>query len=219
MIREVKQQIKFLRGLAQVLSFCFHPLLLPTYLIAIIAFDAPMVLNPVSESGRKNLILVIFISTFLLPVFILLSLQLVFNRQFKISDIFLIQKHDRVLPFTFTGVYFLTLSYFLFSQLSQVLFVVMLGISMLILITGTISLVWKISAHATGLAGVLGFLLMISYTFPVNPLLVPAIICIIISGMVMTARLYLNAHTPNEVLGGTFFGLAGSMGIFVFLIH
>jgi len=44
------------------------------------------------------------------------------------------------------------------------------------------------------------------------------LVCLALCGLVSWARLYLNAHTPKEILGGALLGFAVSYGsIFLFI--
>jgi membrane-associated phospholipid phosphatase len=70
-----------------------------------------------------------------------------------------------------------------------------------------ITLFWKISAHAVGTGGLLGFLFGIVYSFAATELLYPTLVCVLATGLLLSARLYLNAHTPVEVGAGFLLGL------------
>lgn len=75
----------------------------------------------------------------------------------------------------------------------------------LAIVTG-INFFWKISAHATGISGLLGATLYIGFKCGVfnPPLYVVLIIC---CGLVCAARLQLDAHTPAQLIAGTALGL------------
>ncbi len=51
---------------------------------------------------------------------------------------------------------------------------------------------------------------------PESPLLIPVVVSVILAGIVSSARLYLNAHTPHEVYAGVVLGFAVCFGILYF---
>ena len=66
----------------------------------------------------------------------------------------------------------------------------------------------KVSIHSAGMAGLVGFILAIGYKFPGHQLLFPIVFSILIAGLVMSARLFLNSHNPKEVLVGSVLGFS-----------
>lgn len=88
-----------------------------------------------------------------------------------------------------------------------------LAITTVVIATNGITFMWKISAHAAGIAGCLGFILAYKHAFQAtNTLFWPLVIAVALTGLVSWARLYLNAHKPAEVLGGLLLGFIISYG-------
>jgi membrane-associated phospholipid phosphatase len=78
-------------------------------------------------------------------------------------------------------------------------------------IFGLINLKTKISLHAGGVGMLVGYI--VAYSLNQSFLLVwPMILAILVAGLVIMARLYLNKHTPKQVYLG--FGL-GSLITFI----
>ena len=75
-----------------------------------------------------------------------------------------------------------------------------------VVIVGFVSFKTKISAHATGITGVLGFLFATAFFQKDTSLLLPIEITLILAGALLSARLYLNAHTPMQVILGSLCG-------------
>ena len=73
-----------------------------------------------------------------------------------------------------------------------------------------INLKWKISAHLTGFGCFVGCIISISAYYGHFNLLAVGIL-LLIALMLMCARLYLNAHTPLQVVIGFVFGLLITM--------
>lgn len=79
------------------------------------------------------------------------------------------------------------------------------GISLLV---SLITLSWKISVHSVAVSSLVGFLLAALLVRAEYDLLYPLIGCILAAGAVMSARLYLNVHTPSQVGWGCLAGFA-----------
>src|SRR6478735_5151714 len=89
---------KFLGGLAWFISYVFHPALLPTWLFLILVLVMPEALSPVSKEGAYSLLLVLFVSTCLMPCFMLLALLLLFKKNFTWKHVHLDVRQDRIAP-------------------------------------------------------------------------------------------------------------------------
>ncbi len=93
---------------------------------------------------------------------------------------------------------------------------VFLGISTLLIgFTAIITIFWKISLHGIGIGGLVGFIMglnqqsFLNYFEYVLPLL------FLISAIVLSARLKLNAHSPNQVYVGFVLGIFVSFVSFI----
>ncbi len=88
-----------------------------------------------------------------------------------------------------------------------------------VVLTNLITFFWKISAHSAGAAGVVGFSLIYSSKFAAGQqLLLPMILAVLMLGLVMWARLYLNAHKPKEIVGGSMLGFLICYGAIYFFV-
>jgi len=126
-------------------------------------------------------------------------------------------KDERVFPFMIIGIYFTVLTYFIRATpyLNEVVLIIVGSTSVSILLVSIISKFWKISAHATGISAMIGILGVINNSAPDAILFFPITILIILAGCLLSARLYLNTHTPMQILGGFLLGLTmGLMGYF-----
>ena len=84
--------------------------------------------------------------------------------------------------------------------------IVAIGATVALLAVTIINRWWKISAHLTALGGLLGGVMSITLYYSVLP--TPLIIgMLIVSLLLMYARLYLNAHTPWQVVCGYLLGI------------
>jgi hypothetical protein len=77
----------------------------------------------------------------------------------------------------------------------------------MILAAAIITFFWKISVHALSMGGVVGLLFVITAMLPESDVNYLFFATIIISGLVLSARLKLQSHTPAQVYMGFVLGL------------
>jgi membrane-associated phospholipid phosphatase len=187
---------------AQIVSFVFHPLLLTTYLVLLLGRWMPAMLL-VRQDHILTFVAFIFGITFVLPALNVL----VFQRFGVIGSWKMGTKQERVLPFVFNSIVYLMIAVlFLYKvHLSSNFTKLMLIIAALAVAGTACTFFLKVSIHSLGWAGLVGIVLPLNHAAD-GTLLVPTAVLIVIAGLVMSARLKLNVHTPWEVVIG---GLAG----------
>jgi len=193
--------------LATFISMIFHPLLLTSFLFLILSYFAPYITTPVS-GAIASFLLIVFVITFLIP---LLSISLLKISK-SITNFQLEDRKERVLPFSFISIFYMIISgMFVFKLgLSPVFNQIFITITIIVMTITIITLYWKISAHSAGVAGLMGFLLAFHIKSPLGNLLWPIFFTVLVVGMVMSARLYLNVHRPGEVQVGALLGFCFS---------
>jgi membrane-associated phospholipid phosphatase len=91
-------------------------------------------------------------------------------------------------------------------QLPIFLLLVAIGAMVALLAVTIINHWWKISAHLTGIGGLLGGICSFAINYSTLP--IALIITVLVAALLlMYARLYLNAHTPLQVVCGFLLGL------------
>lgn len=200
-----------MRGVAKVISVVFHPLLMTTYLFVLLTYFLPVVLQPARPS--LWIILLIFVTTFALPAVNFLMLRLTGS----ITDLSMPHRHQRILPFIFiSAIYvFVTVMFYWKFPIPNLLRLMMIICAMVVCAT-IVTVFYKLSIHSLALWGAVGMMLPMNKVSEVNGLLIPTAIMIVIAGLVMSARLALNAHTPREILVGSVTGFA--IGFFGMII-
>jgi membrane-associated phospholipid phosphatase len=178
---------------------------MPTFVVAFLLFKADEVPR---FSFTTNLLLVfmVFLTTFIIPCLSLLTMKLTKN----IPSLQMRKKEERLLPFGMVSAFFLLATY-LFStkqELDPTIILALFLITACIIILTGITFFWKISAHMTGAAGLMGFILYGLINNSQGQLLPLFLISMILVGAVGSSRLYLNAHTPGEILGGFILGFS-----------
>lgn len=197
--------------IALLLSVVLHPLLMPTYLFGVLFSLAPDLVgvSTLGASARWSLLLLLFLNTFLAPALLIYY----FYRLGLVKSLHLENLRDRRIPYLATTLIY-TLSTYLFgwrlepvSDLVPQIAVVLGSITVSIAMIGLVSLWWQISAHATGVGGFLGAFGGLFLRYNDTILFYPVILGILITGLIMSARLHLNAHTPAQVSAGLGVGL------------
>jgi membrane-associated phospholipid phosphatase len=201
--------------IALVLSVVLHPLLMPTYLFGVLFILAPDLVgvSTLGSSAQWSLLLLLFLNTFLAPALLIYY----FYRLGLIKSLHLENLRDRRLPYLGTIIIY-TLSTYLFgwrfepiSELVPQIAVVLGSVTASIAVIAVISIWWQISAHTTGVGGFLGAFGGLFLRYNDTTLFYPFMLGILITGLIMSARLRLNAHTPGQVSAGLGVGLVISI--------
>jgi membrane-associated phospholipid phosphatase len=194
--------------LARIISIVFHPLLLATYLFALFIFLFPVALEPLKAEGHLTFLFLIFCVTFVLPA---LNVGM-FRMMGTIKSLEMKERKERIIPFIFISVLYVALTY-LFHTKPRIgfhdnLLKFMIIIDALVLIATLTTLFYKVSVHSLAVWGLIGILIPLNKVLEDNTLFYPTLFIIVMAGLVMSARLKLNAHTPREVMVGSLLGLA-----------
>jgi hypothetical protein len=197
---------------AQVVSVVFHPLLMTTYLFVVISLYLPAVLLPARAS--LWLVFLVFLMTFLLP-----SLNFLFFRfSGTIKNLAMAERKDRILPFIFISILYCIVTYMFYWKFPiPNLLKFMLIITVMVIACAIVTLFYKVSVHSVAIWGILGILVPLNQASE-GMLLFPLATGLVVAGVVMSARLLLNAHMPREVMiGGVMgfgIGFAGMLLLF-----
>ncbi len=214
-----------MRLLAKSVSVIFHPLLILTYMLVILMSVDPYAfgVNHISEPLTRQLLLQVFLSTFFIPA---VAVGM-FAALGMVTSIELPQRHDRIGPYIITGVFYLWMfRNFLDSQLVPQPFAAFtLGATIGLFLAFLINNFSKISAHAVGMGGLTGMVLITMTTFDYQWLMVQLpfgatvhlnlmflfLLVVLMTGIVGTCRLFLKAHVPQDIYGGYLIGFASQL--------
>lgn len=188
---------------------------MPTFVFGILLFQVPNVLgvDVYGPTIRLSLLVLIFVGTFGVPALLIYYLY----RSGLIQTLQLTTLADRRLPFFLTALVYALLTYLfrfrmeLISTIAPEIGVLLGSIALSILLVGIISLYWQISAHSVGISGVVGILAGVMLKFSLTELFVPLLLSVLLTGLVGSARLRLNAHTPAQIGAGVVLGLIVSL--------
>ena len=141
--------------------------------------------------------------------------------------------HVRPLPFIWSlvaiiGTFILTCflgfafwAYFLIQVLKAPIFLgfIAVGATIAIGLIALINRVWKISAHLTGMGGLFGGLMSYCLAICATPTWGTIIGWLLISLLLMYARIRLDAHTPAQVCAGWLLGITCTFIPYCFAVY
>lgn len=208
-----------LRLIAHFVSIVFHPLLIVTYMLVILLLVNPYMFGVNGLSGGKQLILLIFLSTFVIPafaVFMMKALGMIDSLQMK-------TKSERIGPYIVTGILYMWLFQNILNnpEIPSAYKVFVLGATIGLFIAFFFNLFTKISMHALGMGGLLGMIIITSllfsygsFVFSIGPfgmmemsMNALLMLVILLCGIVGTSRLLLNAHNLQDLYSGFIIGM------------
>lgn len=195
------------RSVANLISLIFHPLLLATYLFsAFILIDPMLALPPgYTKVAQWLIVLVVWLTTFAIPALSLGLLKYTGN----ISSLKLQNRKERLLPFFYITIFYGFTAYYFSRQMlvTDITSGIFILTAIMILAAAIITFFWKISVHSLSMGGLVGILFVITAMMPESRVNYLLFTTILISGLVLSARLKLQAHTPAQVYVGFVLGL------------
>lgn len=215
-INPIKDPIALNNRLAMILSVVFHPLILTTYLFALLFFLVPDIVgvSAFELPARGSLLLLLWLNTFIAPALMMFY----FKKMGMITSFYVEDAAERRIPYLACVIIYGLATYLFGWQLQPIgeiapqISVILASVTLSLIVVAMVSYFWKISAHATGIGGAIGMLSGLMIRFDESALLLPLLLTILIGGWLMSARLQLNAHTPLQILAGVFCGLLVSSG-------
>lgn len=207
-----------LRKVANAVSYILHPVFLPSYLVLALKGVAPLPVFYVFMGPKlfTALFLLTFTYTALIPLlFVYLQYRMNFIKDFTLNH-----RHERPRVYLFTSGFFLAVAYFLNAKGSVFMPTAVIFTTMAVNIIGLFLLNFfdKVSAHVSGISGVLGVFVALFYRYA-DPHMVPAILVILLLvGIISSSRLFLGAHNLRQVLIGAVWGfVTGFTGVYYFM--
>lgn len=185
----------------------FHPLLFPTYGTLLILFCNPNRFGYFGDKLHFVWLIIVFALTFVFPAVWLVMMK----RLEMIQSLNLNTANERIVPFIATSTFYLWTAWMFKPNVemkippNELVFYMMLGACFAIFLALFINIFSKISLHAIGTGSLLAllFVLVSLSTYDMRALMIAAVL---IAGVVGTARLVLQAHTPREVYVGYLVG-------------
>jgi hypothetical protein len=190
--------------LARVISYVFHPLLMPTYILLLLLNLSSFLSLALPFSYKMSMVGVVFLTTVLFPLFLTWML----TRLRMISSVFMTSREERIYPILAISVFYY-LTYYLLRgiHVSTIFSYFMLGATLLAVFALAINFFQKISLHMISIGSFTGLFLGLSINFAIN-LNMEIFAGILLAGIIGFARLKENSHQPAEIYSGFAMGVA-----------
>ena len=144
------------------------------------------------------------------------------QKQSVIHSFSMEQRQERIVPFFTISLFYLAVCIILSNRLGWESFfiVAMTTITGISFLVSLVTLKWKISVHSVAISSMVGFLLAAMLVRAEQELLIPLCVSIVIAGLVMSSRLYLNVHSPAQIGYGCLLGFCTSFLVtWIFFIN
>jgi membrane-associated phospholipid phosphatase len=191
---------------ANITSIVFHPLLMVTYGVLLALNYTYLAIYP------SSLKLYLAGSSFLCTAFIPAMLIWLMIKGGAVVDAELTNKRERAIPYLISIAANMACLFYLFKmQMPFWLLSLFIGICLALFIALLINFIWKISAHAIGIGGLLGAVMGVAQIQMTNPFRL-FILILLAGGLVCTSRILLGKHTPMQAFAGFGLGFACTFG-------
>lgn len=213
----------------KIISYVFHPLLMLTYILLSLMWMQPFLFTGSGTQAKEILAISVFSITFLMPGVAVLLMKFM-N---LIPSLDMPDKRNRIGPLIVTAIFHLWIYKNLLDnpEIPQILNTFFLGAIITLFVCFFINLFKKISLHTAGMGGWMTMIfisvfhltpdhiMLLSsgpHSWAIHPLVFLSMV-IFAAGLVGSGRLYLKAHSTDEIIGGYFIGISGQAIAFLFV--
>lgn len=200
------------RSLALFISYLSHPLFIPLLVTFLVLQSIPEYMVAFKPVSKRFAFDILYFRVVIISIgFPLLTLLLAKLLKF-VSSVHMRTQRDRIIPYVAMITYYFW-AFYTFQQEGRApkfYTAFFLGIFLSISIAFVTNNFLKISMHTIGWGGVIGFLLSLMWGMHMN-VTVPLMITFFVAGIVATARMVLDAHTPREIYAGFLIGIVSQL--------
>jgi hypothetical protein len=190
------------RTVSLAISTAFHPVFVNLMGLLALMFLSPYLSSGLTANAQLFYILFIFISAGIVPILVVLLLKVMG----KVQSVLLNVQDERNIPYLVTASIYLFDFYFL-SRLHTppIIRAYVLACACIVVLVVVINHYYKISIHGASL-GALAAIVIGSAGFSMIDVRYALLAVFLITGITLTARLFLYAHTTGQVLSGWLLG-------------
>jgi len=206
--RELPNQPGVLKIAAKIISWIFHPVFIPIYVLIFLLKEQSYLF--VALTGGKKILTVIQFAVMyaLFPVVTALLLKALGF----ISSIYMKTQRDRIIPYVICMIYYFWVWYVIKNQSIYPDELIQFTLSVFISsVLGLMSNAYmKISMHAMAVGAMTTFILILALQGAISSgIYISAVL--LITGLVCTARLVVSDHTNKEIYTGLFIGVTSML--------
>lgn len=202
-------------SLARFISLVLHPIFMPTALFMVLYYTVPAAIGPFSREFLTPFLGLLVLVTILMPAFTILTLK-----GFGIiSSLYMDDQKERLVPMIFYLLYLIVITAFFqfWLEVNFNITVIFYAIAVMTLFALVINLFIKLSLHAMGTYGFSGFMLVFLIRYETPGLLWALCAGLAAAGLLASARLHLNRHSPAEIYLGASLGFCTALAALYFI--
>ena len=202
-----------IRLFAKFISYLFHPVFVPVYIVLFMVYEHPYLFAGFSGLDKtRTVIMAAMMFSFFPVVTVLLLKALKFINTFNLTT-----QKDRIIPLIACGVWY----WWIWNvwrnlpeyptQAVQLALAIWISASLGLMA----NIIMKVSLHAISMGVMLAFIFLLAFTQPLNAgLYISA--ALLIAGAVCTSRFISSDHLPKEIYGGLFVGIISMLAANLF---
>lgn len=186
---------------ARVISYLFHPLLMPTLGLLLI-LNSGTYLSLLDPAAKRAILFVIALGTLFFP---LMMIPVLYYRKL-ISTLQDSSREEKLIPHVIILIlYVITFIYFVRLPLSHVIHSYVLSVSILLCMVLLVSLRFNICSHMSALGGISGLVvtLILLYETPLQGILMVSLFA---AGLTGSTRIAAGMQRPAEIYSGYLLG-------------
>ena len=214
-VSTIQKNSLLLRIPAQIISYVFHPLFLPTYLFIFLIRWVPFDFPNITDWILKMWVFSVFWFTAFFPAF---AVFLLWRLKFS-ENIYLRTQKERIVPYVII-MFFYWWMYYLsrnFTDQPAVLKFFYMGIMLASVFGLILNNYYKISMHAMGMGGIVAAVILFSFYYRI-PMGIQISAVLFIAGTVCTSRFLVSDHTNKEIYAGLFVGILSQLIAYIFVM-
>jgi len=197
------QQPRIIKTVATIISYVFHPIFIPVYLVFFMLYIHPYLFAGVDAMSKSR---VMIMSIVMYSFFPLVTVLLLKALKF-IESLHLNTQRDRIIPLIACMIWYAWVAYVWYNLPDYPIEAVQMatGIFFGSILAMFANIVMKISLHTISMGLALTFILQLAFAQSIHFGIYISITAII-SGIVCTSRFIVSDHTPKEIYGGLIVG-------------
>lgn len=199
--------------LARFFSYLFHPVFIPTYVMAFLLFVHPYAYGGMDARTRGLRLFSVFFTTAFFPIF---SVFLLWRLRLFTHSMQLKTSKERIVPYALTMIFYFWM-WHVFNNIGDPRASVhfFLGNFAAVCLAWFCNIYFKVSMHSVAAGGLVAFAVLFSFhdNYASGAYLG---IAFLVAGILMTARLLVSDHNRFEIYSGFFAGVVAMIVGWVF---
>jgi hypothetical protein len=202
------KQPQYLRILARIVSYVFHPIFIPVYVAWFLINVQPYLFVSFDEWKKLTTMIQFVVMYALFPMVTVLLLK---GLGF-ISSVFLKTQKDRIIPYVVCMIYYFWVWMVLKNQFVYPPAIVQFALSIFIAsIFGLMANIYmKISMHAMAAGVLIAFMVLLAFS-QAGDFGIYVSVALVVAGLICTSRFIVSDHTQGEVYWGLIFGIISQL--------